>query len=51
MSALVLMNLQNELRKKDKMQGLSSIFSFIFNEFNIFNNTEAQLSYSFITGH
>ena len=41
MSALVLLNFINKFRKRDKMQGLSSIFSFIRNEFNIFNNTEA----------
>ena len=48
MSALVLLNLLNELRKRDKMQGLPSIFSFIRNEFNIFSNTEAQMLYSIL---
>ena len=36
MSAHVLLNLLNELRKRDKMRGLSSI-----NEFDKFNNTGA----------
>ena len=40
MSAHVLLNLLNELRKRDKMQGLPSIF-FFFLEFNKFNNTAA----------
>ena len=30
MSARVLLNLLNELRKRDKMQGLPSILSFFF---------------------
>ena len=34
MNAPVLMNLINELRKSDKMRGLSSILSFFLNEFN-----------------
>ena len=39
MSAHVLLNLQNEFRKRDNMRGLPSILSFIFrNEFNKFNN-------------
>ena len=32
MSAHVLLNILNELRKRDKMQGLSSILSVIRNE-------------------
>ena len=41
MSAQVLLNLLNELRKTDKMRGLSSILSLFRNEFNAFNNTGA----------
>ena len=41
MSAHVLLNLLNELRKRDKMRGLSSILSIFRNEFNKFNNTRA----------
>ena len=33
MSAHVLLNLLNELRKRDKMQGLPSILSLFCNEF------------------
>ena len=43
MSAHVLLNLLNQLGKRDKMQGLSSILSFFCNEFNEFNNTIAQM--------
>ena len=43
MSAHVLLNLLNELRKRGKMRGLSSILSLFRNEFNKFNNTEAQM--------
>ena len=43
MSAHVLLNLLNKLRKRDKMQGLSSILSLFRNEFNKFNNTGAQM--------
>ena len=39
MSAHVLLNLSKELKKRDKMHGLSSISSFFHNEFNKFNNT------------
>ena len=39
MSAHVLLNLLNELWKKDKMRGLPSILSLFRNEFNKFNNT------------
>ena len=42
-SAHVLLNLLNELPKRDKMQGLPSILSFFRNEFNEFNNTRAQM--------
>ena len=41
MSAPVLLNLLNELGKRDKMQGLPSILSLFRNEFNKFNNTRA----------
>ena len=41
MSAHVLLNLLNELRKRDKMRGLPSILSIFRNEFNKFNNTRA----------
>ena len=41
MSAHVLLNLLNKLRKRDKMRGLSSILSLFCNEFNTFNNTRA----------
>ena len=42
MSAHV-MNLLNELRKRDKMQGLPSILSLFHNQFNEFNNTRARM--------
>ena len=41
MSAHVLLNLLNELRKRDKMGGLPSIISLFRNEFYKFNNTRA----------
>ena len=41
MSAHVLLNLLNELGKRDKMRGLPSILSLFRNEFNKFNNTRA----------
>ena len=43
MSAHVLLNLLNELWKRDKMQGLPSILSLFRNEFNKFNNTRARV--------
>ena len=45
MSAHVLLNLLNELGKRDKMRGLPSIISlFLFrNKFNKFNNTRARM--------
>ena len=43
MSAHVLLNLLNELGKRDKMQGLPSILSLFCNEFNRFNNTRARM--------
>ena len=42
MSAHVLLNLLNELGKRDKMRGLWSILSLSHNEINKFNNTRAQ---------
>ena len=42
MSAHVL-NLLNELGKRDKMRGLPSILSFFRNEFSKFNNTRARI--------
>ena len=41
MSAHILMNLLNELRKSDKMQGLSSILLLFCNMFNKFHKTGA----------
>ena len=43
MSAHVLLNLLNELGKRDKMRGLPSIFSLFRNEFNKSNNTRARM--------
>ena len=43
MSAHVLLNLLNELGKRDKMQGLPSILSLFLKEFNKFNSTGAQM--------
>ena len=44
MSAYVLLNLLNELRKGDKTRDLPSILSLFFrNEFNKFNNTAAEM--------
>ena len=43
MSALVLLNLLNEVRKSDKMRGLPSILSLFRNKFNKFNKTGAQM--------
>ena len=43
MSAHVLLNLLNELRKRDKMRGLSSNLSLFRNEFNKFNITRARM--------
>ena len=42
MSAHVLLNSLNELRKRDKMRGLPSILSLFLNKFNKFNNTRAR---------
>ena len=43
MLAHVLINLLNELAKRDKMCGLPSISSLFRNEINKFNNTGAQM--------
>ena len=43
MIAHVLLNLLNELRKRDKMRGLMSILFRFRNEFNKANNTEARM--------
>ena len=43
MSARVLLNLLNELGKRDKMQGLSIILSLFPNEFIEFNKTRARM--------
>ena len=43
MSPHVLLNLLNELGKRDKMRGLPSILSLFRNEFNKFNNTRARM--------
>ena len=43
MSAHVLLNLLNELGKRDKRRGLPSILSLFCNEFNKFNNTRARM--------
>ena len=47
MSAHVLLNLLNELGKRNKMRGLPSILSLFRNEFNKFNNTRARMLDSF----
>ena len=47
MIAHVLLNLLNELGKKDKMQGLPSVLSLFRIEFNKFNNTRARMLDSF----
>ena len=43
MSAHILLNLLNELGKRDKMRGLPSILSLFRNYFNKFNNTRARM--------
>ena len=43
MSAHVLLNLLNELGKRDKMRGLLSILSLFRDEFNKFNNTGVRM--------
>ena len=43
MSAHVLLNLLNELGKRDKMRGKPRIISLFRNEFNKYNNTMARM--------
>ena len=43
MSAHVLLNLLNELKKRDKMRGLPSILSLFRFKYNKFNNTRARM--------
>ena len=43
MSAHVLLNLLNELGKRDKMRSLPSTLSLFRNEFNKFNNTRTRM--------
>ena len=43
MSALVLLDILNELGKRDQMRGLPSILSLFCNGFNKFNNTRARM--------
>ena len=43
MSVHVLLNLLNELGKRDKMGGLPRILSLFLNEFPKFNNTRARM--------
>ena len=43
MSAHVLLNLLNEMGKRDQMRGLPSILSLLRNDFNKFNNTRARM--------
>ena len=47
MSAHVLLNLLNKLRKRDKMRGLSSILSLFRNKFKKFNNKRARMKSHF----
>ena len=48
MSAHVLLNLLNELRKRDKMRDLPSILFLFRNEFNKINNIRARMLDFFI---
>ena len=43
MSAPVLLNLLNKMKKRDKMRGLPNILSLFRNEFNKFNNTRVRM--------
>ena len=43
MSAHVVLNLLNEMRKRDKIRGLPSILSLFCNEFNKFNKKGARM--------
>ena len=44
-----LLNLLNELGKRDKMRGVPRILSHFRNEFNKFNKTKARMSDSFLS--
>ena len=46
MSAHVSLNLLNELRKRNKMRGLTSILSLFRNELDKFDNTGARMLHS-----
>ena len=46
MSAHVLLNLLNELEKRDKKQGLPSIISLFRNDFGKLNNTRVRMLHS-----
>ena len=46
MRAHVLLDLFNEVGKRDKMRGLPSILSLFGNEFNKFNKTIARMLFS-----
>ena len=50
-SAHVLLNLLNELRKRDKMRDLLIILSFFRNEVNKFNNAGSPIIDCIIRGH
>ena len=43
MSANILLNLLNKLKKRDKMRGLSNILSLFHNEFDKFNKPRARM--------
>ena len=47
MSAHVLLNLLNELGKRDKMRGLPNIYSLFRNEFNKFKSTNVRFYLSY----
>ena len=51
MSAHVLLNLLNEVWKRDKMRGLPSILPLFRNEFNKLYNTGARMIVSFYLSH
>ena len=51
MSAHVLLNLLNELGKRDKMRGLSSILSLFRNKFNEFNTTARSTNVRFFLSY
>ena len=51
MSAHILLNLLNELRKRDKMRGLPSTLSLFRNEFNTFNKTRERMIVRFFLSY